>query len=223
MSATAEQIILDSNERNITPSDSDLESLQLELRQANKLKDTQRVIQIFDSHVVKVTEKFGKRTQSFMLNLALLNDKPVRIRNIQPKFLISTLGLAFISYLTWFLKSKGIGFLSSSYVYAVIALLATGTIITAILAVRSFTNSWVFETSRGRIPLITLFHNHPDKQQFQQFISEMINHIVMARSEIRLSESQLMPLAVGEHRRLKDEGIISNDQYESAKARILRN
>ena len=102
MSATAEQIILDSNERNITPSDSDLESLQLELRQANKLKDAQRVIQIFDSHVVKVTEKFGKRTQSFMLNLALLNDKPVRIRNIQPKFLISTLGLAFISYLTWF-------------------------------------------------------------------------------------------------------------------------
>lgn len=222
MSATAEQIILDSNEHNITPSDNDLNSVILELRQANKLKNTQRLIQIYSSHVIKVTEKVGKRTRSFMLNLALLNDKPSHIRHIQPRLLGSTFALGLISFLTWYLKSKGVAFLSSSYTYAVIALLATSTIITAAMAIKSFTNSWVFASAQGRIPLITLFHNHPNKQQFNQFISEMINHIVMAKSELRLSRSQIMPLEVGEHRRLAEEGIISKNQYELAKNNILK-
>ena len=222
MSATAEQIILDSNEHSITPTEEDRNNVNLEFRQSSKLHDVQQLIQIYDSHFVNVTEKTRKRSRSFMVNLALLNDKPGRIRNIEPKFLISALVMGVLAYMAFYLKSKGIDYFSSSYVYAGIALLATGSIISVILTARSFTNTWVFETARGRIPLIALFHNHPNKQQFHQFISEMINHIVMAKSEIRLSESQIMPLEVGEHRRLRDEGIISKPQYELAKANILQ-
>lgn len=222
MSAVAEQITLHTEEYNITPTDSDLNSLSLELRQFSKMHNLQRLIQVYNSHVVCVTEKTGKRTTSFLLNLALLNDKPSRVRSIDPKFLVSALALGFLSYLTWLLKNKGIELLPNHYVYTVIALLISGVAISLILTVRSYSNTWVFETARGRTPVITLFHNHPDKKQFHRFVSEMINHIVMAKGNLRLSGSQLMPLEVGEHRRLCEKGIISKQQYERAKANILQ-
>jgi len=222
MSVAAEQITLHSNESySITPTEEDLSSLKLEIQQNSKLHNIQRQVKIYHSHVIQIVEKSNKRTRSYLLNLALLNDKPVHVRRLQPKYLLVALLLGILAVTTGYLKSKGLSFFTSNYVYTVIALLATGAFIAIIMALSSYKNVWVFSTARGRIPLIALYHCKPDKAQFNKFITAMMEEILLAKRDLHIPSSQLVPLEVGEHRRLSDEGILNSTQYDVAKQNIL--
>ena len=224
MSAAAEQITLHSEElQSITPTKEDRTSVQLELQQLNKLHNYQRHVQIYDSNVIHVVEKVNKRSRSYMLNLALLDNNPVRVRKMEPKFLLVALSLVIGAILLGYLKTKGLPLLSSSYVYAGVGLLGFSSLIPLALALRSYKNLWVFFSARGRIPIVVLYHNLPDRKQFGKFIAGMSEHIVAAKQALRIPQAQLLPLEVGEHRRLCDEGIISKSKYEFAKKNILQN
>jgi len=222
MSAAAEQITLHSTElQSITPREEDLTNVRLELQQFSKLQNLQRNVKVYNTNVVHVTDKLNKRSRSYMINLALLGDQPARIRKINWKLLLSAIVFGIAAFLIVHLKIKGVAWLSNQYAYAVILSLAAGSLLSVFLTIRSFKNIWVFYSARGRIPIIVLYHHLPDKAQFTKFIDGMVNSIAKAKQTLRIPPSQLVPLEVGEHRRLNDEGVISQKQYEVAKNRIL--
>jgi len=222
MSVAAEQITLHSSElQSITPTEEDLTTVRLELQQVSKLQKLQRSVKVFDTNVALIADKMNKRSRSYMINLALLGDQPARIRKINWKLLISAAIFGVAAFLVLHLKLKGVPWLSNEYSYAVILSLAFGSLLSVYLTIRSFKNIWVFYSMRGRIPIIVLYHHLPDKAQFMKFIDGMVNSIAKAKQALRIPPSQLVPLEVGEHRRLNDEGIISQKQYEVAKNRIL--
>ena len=64
-------------------------------------------------------------------------------------------------------------------------------------------------------------NNNPNRKKFQKIFSGLIANISRARSENRLSAAQRQAQEVSEHRRLRDEGILTQEQYEMAKANIL--
>ena len=219
--ATAEKI--NPASRNVTPSlaRSDLRKITLKLLQLNNLKDKQRLICVFDQKVLKLTEKSSSQTRSYMIDLSLLDEAPRRVYNINLKFLTAFLTLEVITYAVYVLKTIGLGFLSSSYINAAIALLAASSVIMLLLAVKSFNNKWVFYTLNGRTPILELFNNNPNRKIFQKIFSGLIANISRARSENRLTAAQRQAKEVSEHRRLRDEGILTQEQYEKAKANIL--
>jgi hypothetical protein len=45
--------------------------------------------------------------------------------------------------------------------------------------------------------------------------------IAAVQARYPIPEAKLLPAELGEHRRLRDEGFISSEQYNMAKARIL--
>lgn len=219
--ATAEKIALTPSEIKLPLAENDFRKLTLKLLQVNNFKEKQRLICVFDQKVLKLTEKTPKQTRSYMIDLRLLDDAPRRVYNINLKFLTAFVVLEVITYTLYVLKDIGIAFLSNSYINAAIALLGASSIIMLLLAIKSFNNKWVFYTLNGRIPILELFNNNPNRDQFQKIFSGLIKNITKARSENRLSAAELEASEVSEHRRLRDEGVITHEQYEMAKANIL--
>ena len=219
--ATAEKINLNSREVNLPLAKSDFKKITLKLLQVNNLKDKQRLVCIFDQKVLRLIEKSSKQTRSYMIDLRLLDEAPRRVYNINLKFLTAFLALEVITYAVYVLNNIGLSFLASSYINAAIALLAASSIIMLLLAIKSFNNKWVFYTINGRIPIVELFNNNPNRDKFQKIFSGLITNIIRARSKNRLSAAEMEAIEVSEHRRLRDEGIITHEQYEMAKANIL--
>ena len=219
--ATAEKIVLDSDDVNITPVASNFKSLTLELLQGSNLNEKQRLIRVFDNTILSVAEKTPKQTRSFMIHLALLDPTPKRIYNINMKRLTVFMVLEVLTYVVYVMKDLHLNFLSSSHMHTTIALLAASSIIMLLLTIKSFNNKWIFYTARGRIEILELFNNNPNSARFQRFFGDLINNINWIKSANYFPNEKLIPAEVSEHRRLRDEGVITAEQYEEAKRKIL--
>ncbi|WP_455201101.1 hypothetical protein [Kaarinaea lacus] len=219
--AVAEKLALNARDLKSPLVNNDAKKLTLKLLQVNNLKEKQRLVCVFDQKILKLTEKTPNHTRSYMIDLRLLDEAPRRVYNINLKYLTAFLVLEVVSYTLYVLKNLGLTFLSSSYVNTAIALLTAGSIIMLLLAIKSFNNKWIFYTLNGRIPILELFNNNPNRAQFQKIFSGLIKNIIKARSQNNLPAAAMEASEVSEHRRLRDEGIITHDQYEKAKANIL--
>ena len=105
--------------------------------------------------------------------------------------------------------------------YSVIGLLALISVACFVYTAKSLKDTWVFKTVHGKVPVLTLFNNTPNKSQFTQFSKALINNIELARANTSLPLSKFMPAIVGEHRRLFEKQFITEQQFEQAKSNIL--
>jgi hypothetical protein len=221
--AATEQITLDSGEVNIRPTEQHLNTITSEILQVNKNKKLQKLLQVYDDKILCVTQKFRKKKSTVLINLIMLDETPKRKRNINMGYLFTSIGFTLATYLVFYLKSKGLEFLASPYTYAVMGVLALVAILVFGLLIKSFQNSLVFLTRHGHVPAVELFHNYPDKAQYQQFISRLSEKIAAVHNRYPIPESKLLPAELGETRRLRDAGFISAKDYETAKSRVLGN
>lgn len=205
----------------LTPAPETFRCMTLKLRQGSQLNEKQRLLRVFDSTILSFAEKTPKRTRSFMIHLALLDPTPKRIYNINMKLLTTFIVLEVLTYVAYVLKDLHLKFLAGAPIYTIIALLATSSVIMLLLTIKSFNNKWIFYTARGRIALFELFNNKPNMGQFQQVFGDLINSINKIKSTSYFTETKLAAAEVSEHRRLRDEGIITPAQYELAKRNIL--
>ncbi|WP_455220369.1 SHOCT domain-containing protein [Kaarinaea lacus] len=219
--ATTQRVMLDSEATSLIPNPSTFRSLTLELKQGSKFKEKQRRVRIFDNTILSVAEKTPKQRRSFMIHLALLDPTPKRIYNINMKLLTAFMVLEVLTYVAYVVKGLQLQFFSGYYIQTAIALLATSSVIMLLLTIKSFNNKWVFYTARGRIKILELFNNNPGRGQFQQVFGDLIDNINKIKSKNYFSNAKLAAAEVSEHRRLRDEGIITAEQYEQAKQNIL--
>lgn len=220
-SAATEQITLDSGEISIRPTENHLNTITLELLQINKQQKLQRLFRVYDDKILAITEKSRKKTTTWLINMIMLDESPKRKRSINMAYFFTGMGFGAAAFITYYLKSRGVSFLSSPYTYAVIGSLAVIGIFLLGLMVKNFQNSLIFVTRHGRVPAVEFFHNNPDKTQYQGVISQLMEKIAAVQARYPFPEAKLLPAELGEHRRLRDEGFISADQYNRAKARIL--
>lgn len=220
-SAATEQITLDSGEIRIRPHESHLNTITQELLQINKSTKLQRLYRVYDDKILAITEKSRKKTSTWLINMIMLDESPKRKRGINMAYFFTSIGFGAAAFITYYLKSHGVGFLSSPYTYAVIGSLALIGIFLFGLMIKNFQNSLIFITRHGRVGAVEFFHNNPDKAQYQGFISQLMEKIAALQARYPFPEDKLLPAELGEHRRLRDEGFIDADQYNRAKARIL--
>jgi hypothetical protein len=103
------------------------------------------------------------------------------------------------------------------------AVLAVCTGLVLVLAVFHSHGRLVFYSRNGRIPLLVLFNQNPDKDTFDAFVGILIDHIRKARQNLSLvHQNELLSTELKEHRRLMEAGVILGKRYDAAKARILR-
>ena len=84
-------------------------------------------------------------------------------------------------------------------------------------------HNWVFNTEFGDIPILELSVYSSNKKLNRKFVEDLEVLISMAQGKRDIPEDRLLPAILEEHRRLRDEGVISNESYEQAKVNILGN
>ncbi|KPJ90855.1 MAG: hypothetical protein AMJ55_12875 [Gammaproteobacteria bacterium SG8_15] len=219
-----------SNENQITLSSSDysdkIEKIELnqvthELLQAANWREQHKLLRVFDNKFLNVNEKVSKKTVSYNIHLWLLDANPVRKRILPLKHALIAGALFALGCLVYYLIQLGIPGLSNPYLQAIPVLLVTAGAILVVYAIKQYKHVLIFFSDHGRIPLIELFYNSPSKSSFNQFAGELINAIHSAKAHNNYNEQQMLAAELSEHRRLKDEGVLSDAVYEKVKNNIL--
>lgn len=217
-----EQITLSSSEFDQFKDDNNPTTVTSELSQAIEIKEQLKLFRIFDRKFINVNEKTAKATISYFFKLSMLDPKPRRRRIIKFGPLIAGAAFLALAWLIFSLKQSGLSLLESPYTYtAIVAFVAIGLIL-LVYVVKEFKNVLVFYSQHGRAPIIELLYNIPDKKEFRQFASELTDCINTQKTKIYYSDSQLLAAELSEHRKLRDEGGLTNGEYESAKNNIMK-
>jgi hypothetical protein len=197
-----------------------VEHVNFEFEQSHKLRGMYRKLTIFnDTHCYQSIKNKHRRKYKFRLNLAHLDPRPFRLRNIAWKWLYASLALwcsaAVILFGGWFNSSS------------VISLgIFTGVIVAALLTLLTFFylshDTVYFRSQFGKIRLFELANNNPGKDDFRDFINQIVMQINKCKAAKGMNQSQLLAAELKELRRLKDEKIVPEESYEKAKQLIFK-
>ena len=201
----------------------DLNQVTLELLQINKWKEQQKLIRIYDNKYLNVNEKQAKKTCSYNIHLTLLDPNPARKRHINLKYLFVAAGLFCLAYLIYLMKQLDFLGLSNTYMYSLIVLPITIGAMLMVYMIKQAKHVLIFYSNHGRVPVVEMFYKNPTKNQFNAFAGELFNYIQTVKANNYYNDSQTLAAELSEHRRLRDEGVFSDEVYEQAKANILTN
>jgi hypothetical protein len=79
-----------------------------------------------------------------------------------------------------------------------------------------------FKTRYGNCVVLSLLYNNPNKKEFKGFIDEIKLRSLTASQAVKIDKKQMLDIEMNELRRLRNEGIITQDHYADAKARIIQ-
>ncbi len=225
------EINLESAEIDLQPVDGDstlfsddekipVEHVNFEFEQTSKLHGIFRHLTIFnDTHCYQSIKNKHKRKYKYRVNLAYLDPRPFRNRHIAWRWLYASLALIGVDGAMIFsglLDGASLvqtGLFAASTVAALISL----------LAFFYFTRDSVYFRSQfGKIKLMELTNNNPDKESFRAFISQLVKQIKKSKTDSNKDDSQLLAAELQQLRRLKDETVIAENAYEKAKRLIFK-
>ena len=197
-----------------------VEHVNFEFEQSNALQGMYRQFSVFnDTQCYQKVKHKHRRKYKFRVDLAYLDPRPFRIRNIVWKWLYASLALwvtdAILLFAGFFDRTSVI-FLGSVTAITVAAMIT-------LLAFFYLSNDTVYFRSRfGKVRLLELANNNPDKESFRNFINKIVVKINKSKSAKGMNQSQMLASELKELRRLKDETIVPEEAYERAKRRIFR-
>jgi len=197
-----------------------IDHTNFEFEQSHKLRGIHRQLTIFnDSQCYQKIKNNHRRKYKFRLDLAFLDPRPFRIRNIAWKWLYASLGLwgldAVMIFSGWF-DTSSINFIGLLVVITIAAILT-------LLAFFYLSYDTVyFRSQYGKIRLLELENKRPNPKKFTAFINKIVVQINKSKTARGLDQSKFLAAELKELRRLKDENIIPEESYEKAKRLIFK-
>jgi hypothetical protein len=197
-----------------------VEHLNFEFEQSNKLQGMLRHLTVFnDSQCYQKIKHKHRRKYKFRINLAYLDPRPFRIRRIVWKWLYASLAL-------WALDA---GLLLTDWFnpgFAIFLGIVTITTVAALITLLTFFylshDTVYFRSNFGKIRLLELENNNPDKKNFHVFVNKIVVQINKSKTARDMNQSQFLASELKELRRLKDESIVTEESYQRAKRRIFK-
>ncbi len=202
----------------------DVNQINQEFVQENKLKGEAREFTIFnDSQCYQsVRLKHGGKYK-FRANLTYLNAKPKRSFDLAEGWLITAAITAIFSfllvYLRWFSQIQ----MDNQILTMALSLSISFTLIAFMVGLLKTRDRILFYSKFGHVPVLELMNYKPDRESFKQFIDQLSSYIIKAQHAADLSATDALVMELKELRRLKDETVIAESQYEQAKKKILQN
>jgi hypothetical protein len=90
------------------------------------------------------------------------------------------------------------------------------------LALHDYFDRLVFCTRHGRVPVLTLRRSRPDTRSVREFLDRLDGAVSRVHRERAGARGPYLRDEMKEHRRLLEQGVMSADDFESARASILR-
>lgn len=198
-----------------------LNNLTHEILQTSTLKEQQKLIRIYDDKFLNLNENNARGIATYNIRLSLLNARPVNKYIIAFRFLFISIVFVSIAAIVQKLADMRIEHFTNPYIYAVSALSIAFAAIFLVYMVKKSRHVLIFTSKHGKVPIVEMLYRNPEKKVFNAFVSELMNCIQAVDRQNYFTPAQVLAAELSEHRRLRNEGLISNQCYEKAKARIL--
>jgi hypothetical protein len=218
----SEQILLYStDEESSAPSKETFANITLRLSQYNKWKMQRKIFKVHDNKILSVVDLSLTASKKYWFQLCHLDPQPERLRALDYRLGIVSIILGLNAYLLTYLNNHfNLNNWILSYTSIMTLLITAALIVFAFMLYKS-KNLVVYHSYYGQHPIALLLNNNPSKSDFDQFITKLSTLITQARKAKIIEKSQALASELSEMRRLKDESVISNDEYDEIKQHIL--
>lgn len=187
--------------------------------QKGRLFRYQAEYRVYNDHFIEVkTAGVFERPRTYQLDCTFLDRHAKRVLNIDwcsAAAFVFLLSSAVV--LAWMAPSLEI---SAVVLGASLASALAAAALTLLVCLRRSSDSIVFYSRHGRVPLLRLRNHNPSTTELKAFVGDIGKRIKRARQGWNNRE-QFLSAELREHRRLKDEGILTPERYETVKRRIL--
>lgn len=219
------EIDLESSEETTWFSDEEkvaIEKINFEFIQASKIRGIYRKITIFnDHHCYQSIKNKHKRKYKYRIDLSFLDPRPFRERKIAWNWIYGSIGLSLISvlmiYLGWFAEL----FLPSTQYNISLIVVISAMAISLLMFMHNTYDKVVFKSQYGRVKFIEVINKYPNKNTLRKFIARFTMQVKKVKAKRNFSQSKFLTRELQELRRLKNEEVISEKEYESGKALIF--
>jgi len=202
-----------------------MDKVDFEFVQSNKLRGIYRKITLFNgNHCYQSIKNKHKRKYKYRVDIAFLNPCPFREHNIAWNWLYSSIALLLTSmvmiYIRGYTEWLALEY-KQLYLTALIVALSSACIALLLFAHNTY-DKIIFRTQFGNIKLIELLNKYPNEDAFREFISRFILQIKTARKQKEFTASIFLAKELRELRRLRDEQVITEKEYQTAKVVIFK-
>lgn len=202
--------------------DIDPEKLGEKLVQTNTLKGTYREYQLYAPRhlLLSFVEKKKAKTKekNFRVDLAWLSSEPDHNKVVVWKWLYATLAAVAFTGLFLFLSITDMVKLEYSIVAGIITL--TIALICSLIFVYLMRDEYIFKSYFGDVKLFLIENKKPDQQKFDNYFINLQQTIDRTQAKIAVEDRLVGELKMC--RRLRDEGIIDEESYTSARTAIFK-
>ena len=187
----------------------------------SRLRGCETEVSILEDHFIAVrTVRPDAQPRKYEVDLRFANPKPVRVRSISWFWLMLAAGMALLAagglLATWTDAGR---WSSPIFLSALVTLLAAGG--ATIMFLRRTVESLEFVSMHGGATLLSVAGGIGSARAGKRFFIELIKSIIAAKAERQQERPQLLRDEMREHHRLRELGVLTEQQYEQSKARIL--
>ena len=197
-----------------------VDHVNFEFEQHSKLRGIHTQLTIFnDTHCYQSVKLKHKRKVKYRVDIAYLDPRPFRQRYVAWRWLYASVALLGLDLAIIF----G-GLLDTSSVN-ILGLIAGITVVALMLLLGFFYFSHdkvYFRTQFGKVRVLEMMNNNPDKNTFRGFVTKFNMQIKKSKTAKGFNQNKFLTRELQELRRLKDETMVSESDYESAKRRIFK-
>ena len=200
-----------------------IEKINLEFEQSSKIRDIYRKITVFNQHHCYQTIKNKRKGKyKYRVDLSFLDPRPFRHRKIAWRWLLTSVVLTLISavmiYMGWVANT-----ITPTLNYGISAAIV---IVAMLISLRLFINNThdkiIFRSQYGRVKYIEVFNKYPDNKSFRKFLGSFVNQVKNEKAKRNYSIAKFLARELQELRRLKNEEVITENQYQSGKKAIFK-
>mgnify|MGYP006921589188 FL=1 len=201
--------------------DVELDKLICRYVQKDNLKGITRRFALYDKiYLLQQKEASFKKVPEHRIDLTFLDPHPTAKLFISWKMLITGVVMLLLSVLMYVFDSQLHSLVDRQYVWSVTVLLASvGMIIVMVAYYRSYL-TLVYHSDIGKVPLLVIGRKFRD-DRYKKFIDIIGKCIHYARSRNGITLQDRLRGEMKDLRRLKDLGIVSEDDYDHAQKKIL--
>lgn len=200
-----------------------LDTINFEFEQANRMRGIYRKMTIFNgNHCYQSIKNKHKRKYKYRVDIAYLNPHPFREHNIATNWLYISAAFLVTSLISIFVGWYSDLVTPGVYYSTFTVVCVSATLISLLLFVHNTYDKVIFKTQFGNVKLIELINKYPDKDEFRKFVGRFIVQIKKARAQKRFTTSKFLARELREIRRLRNETVVTEEEYQSAKAIIFK-
>jgi hypothetical protein len=196
------------------------ERINIAYVQEQKFKGVTRTFKIFNDTQLHYTLKTfrSKDNRKHRINLSYVDLQPER----ECKVAWSWLSTAFAT-IVWSMLLFYVGLFTqykADYIVIVAVLLGTFSMLSMLIFYYRTQDKLIFSSFVGNIPLFEISNHKSGNKEFDLFLVKLRKHIKSAQE--RMPMHQRLVGELKDLRRVRDEGKISNEQYETARDTIFK-